>query len=154
MRELFKRLFAPIESRDQRRGPGSDARELHLAVCALLVEAGRIDETFSKEEIARIVAILSEKYGLSPADADAMMADAQQELDGSLDLWQFARLINENYTTEEKIELVEMLWRVVYVDGKMDAHEHYLMNKVKNLLRLEHRQLIAAKQKVLHGEAR
>ena len=149
MRELFKRLFAPLESRDPDRG--TNVRELHLAACALLVEAGRIDETFSKEEVSRIVAILKEKYGLSPADADAMMADAQRELEESVDLWQFAHLINENYTVEEKIELVEMLWRVVYVDGRMDAHEHYLMNKVKNLLRLEHRQLIAAKQKVLHG---
>jgi uncharacterized tellurite resistance protein B-like protein len=41
---------------------------------------------------------------------------------------------------------------MVYVDGKMDAYEHYLMNKLKNLLRLSHDQLIGAKLKVLHSK--
>jgi len=60
-------------------------------------------------------------------------------------------LINENYSNEEKIEIIETLWRIVYVDGKMDQYEHYLMNKLKNLLRLSHDQLIDAKLKVLHS---
>jgi hypothetical protein len=34
----------------------------------------------------------------------------------------------------------------------MDQHEHYLMNKLQNLLRLTHDQLITAKLKVLHSE--
>jgi uncharacterized tellurite resistance protein B-like protein len=41
---------------------------------------------------------------------------------------------------------------MVYVDGKMDKYEHYLMNKLKNLLRLSQGQLIDAKLKVLHSE--
>jgi uncharacterized tellurite resistance protein B-like protein len=72
-------------------------------------------------------------------------------LEESADLWQFARLINANYTNTEKIEIIETLWRIVYVDGKMDQYEHYLMNKLKNLLRLSHEQLIEAKLKVLHS---
>jgi len=68
-----------------------------------------------------------------------------------VDLWQFARLINENYANEEKIEIIETLWRIVYVDGKMDQYEHYLMNKLKNLLRISHSQLIDMKVKVKHS---
>ena len=85
-------------------------------------------------------------------DADALIAEAERELEKSVDLWQFASLINENYSNEEKIEIIETLWRIVYVDGKMDQYEHYLMNKLQNLLRLTHDQLIAAKLKVLHAE--
>ena len=40
--------------------------------------------------------------------------------------------------------------KMVFVDGKMDRYEHYLMNKLKNLLRLSQDQLINAKLKVLH----
>ena len=53
---------------------------------------------------------------------------------------------------EEKIEIIETLWRIVYVDGKMDQYEHYLINKLQNLLRLTHEQLIAAKLKILDAE--
>ena len=52
---------------------------------------------------------------------------------------------NQNH----KVEIIETLWRIVYVDGKMDEYEHYLMNKLKNLLRVSHGQLIDAKLKVL-----
>ena len=50
------------------------------------------------------------------------------------------------------MEIIEILWRMVYVDGKMDEYEHYLMNKLKNLLRLSQDQLIGAKLKVLNQE--
>ena len=52
---------------------------------------------------------------------------------------------------KEQERLIEQLWQIVYVDGKMDKYEHYLMNKLSNLLRLSHKQLIDAKLKVLHG---
>jgi uncharacterized tellurite resistance protein B-like protein len=97
-----------------------------------------------------ILSILKEKYGLSQEHANDLVAEADRELEQSVDLWQFARLINENYSTAEKIEIIEILWRMVFVDGKMDEYEHYLMNKLKNLLRLSQDQLIDAKLKVLH----
>lgn len=70
-------------------------------------------------------------------------------MEESVDLWQFADLINKNYTPDEKVAIIEILWQIVYVDGKMDEHEHYLMNKLSSLLRLSHNQLIDAKLKVL-----
>jgi uncharacterized tellurite resistance protein B-like protein len=102
----------------------------------------------------KIISILKEKYGLSQEYADALIAEAEKELEKSVDLWQFARLINENYTHLEKIKIIETLWDIVYVDGKMDQYEHYLMNKLKNLLRLSHNQLIAAKLKVKYAGER
>jgi len=111
----------------------------------------RIDGTFTQAELETILSILKEKYGLSGEHADALIEAADKELDQSVDLWQFARLINENYSTDEKIEVVETLWQIVYVDEKMDQYEHYLMNKLKNLLRLSHNQLIDAKLKVKHS---
>ena len=80
-----------------------------------------------------------------------VIPSADEELKGSVDYWQFARLINENYSTEEKIEIIETLWRIVYVDGKMDKHEDHLIHKLSNLLRLSNNQLIDAKLKVLRA---
>ena len=131
-------------------GSGRDTEhDIRIATCALFLEMARIDEKFTEEEMETVLSIMREKYGLSQEHADALVAEADKELEGSVDLWQFARLINENYSVAEKIEIIEMLWRMVYVDGKMDAYEHYLMNKLKNLLRLSHDQLIGAKLKVL-----
>jgi uncharacterized tellurite resistance protein B-like protein len=121
-----------------------------VAVCALFVEMAHIDATFTPDEMGTILVILKEKYGLSQEHAFALVTEAKNELKESVDLWQFANLINENYSIAEKIELIEMLWRIVYIDAKMDKYEHYLMDKLGKILRLTHDQLIGAKLKVLH----
>ncbi|MBW1836490.1 MAG: TerB family tellurite resistance protein [Deltaproteobacteria bacterium] len=151
MLDIVKRFFSRGSaevSKDENQKTGHDVR---VATCALFLEMARIDETFTQAEMDTILSIMKKKYGLSQENADILLAEADKELAGSVDLWQFSRLINENYSIEEKIEIIETLWRMVYVDGKMDKYEHYLMNKLKNLLRLTHDQLIDAKLKVLHS---
>ena len=150
MIDMLKRFIGTHEN-GRTTAASDDERDVNVAICALFLEMGRIDETFSKQEMTAVVGILTEKYGLAREDVDALMAEADRELDESVDLWQFARVINEHFNNDQKEKLLERLWRIVYVDGKMDEHEHYLMNKLSNLLRLSHAQLIDAKLKVLHG---
>ncbi len=122
-----------------------------MAVCALFLEMARIDEVFADEEMEMILGVMKGTYGLSAEHAEALMAEADRELEESVDLWRFARRINENYSNEEKIELIETLWRIIYVDGKLDKYEDYLIHKLADLLRLTHPQLIDAKLKVLRS---
>ena len=124
---------------------------MRVATCALFLEMARIDEVFTSDEMDTILTILKEKYGLSGEHATVLIAEADRELTESVDLWQFAELINRNYSVDEKLEIIETLWQMVFVDGKMDRYEHYLMNKLKNLLRLSQKQLIDAKLRVLHA---
>ena len=149
MLDLVKRFFDKATADVSKDANQSTAHDIRVATCALFVEIARIDEEFTDAEMETIISILQENYGLSQEHADALITEAEKELEKSVDLWQFAKLINENYSTEEKIEIIEILWRIVYVDGKMDEHEHYLMGKLQNLLRLTHDQLITAKLKIL-----
>ena len=151
MLDIVKRFFSKTESEAAKNVDQATEHDVRVAACALFVEMARIDEKFTEAEMDTILSIVQDRYGLSREHADALVAEADKELDKSVDLWQFARLINENYSPDEKIEIIETLWRMVFVDGKMDRYEHYLMNKLKNLLRLSHDQLIAAKLKVLHS---
>jgi uncharacterized tellurite resistance protein B-like protein len=152
MLDALKKIFGTSDGDRTDSGADASRHDIRVATCALLVEMARIDETFTRQEMDAILSIMKERYGMSAEHADALIAEAEKELENSVDLWQFARLINENYSNDEKIKIIETLWRIVYLDGKMDAYEHYLMNKLKNLLRLSHDQLIAAKLKVLHAD--
>ena len=151
MIDIVKRFFSNTAAEVSKDANHKTEHDLRVATCALFLEMAHIDETFTQEELETILTILKEKYGLSQEHADALVAEADKELAESVDLWRFARLINENYTIDEKLEIIEILWQMVYVDGKMDKYEHYLMNKLKNLLRLSHDQLIDVKLKVLHA---
>ena len=151
MFNIVKRFFDKEKAEDPNVIDQETGHDTTVATCALLVEIARIDGTFTQEEMETVISILKEKYDLSRENADALIAEAEKQLEESVYLWQFAKLINENYSNEEKMKIIETLWQVVYVDGKMDQYEHYLMNKLKNLLRVSHNQLIDAKLKVKHS---
>ena len=85
--------------------------------------------------------------------ATELIQATEEELKGSIDLWKFTNLINQNYSIEEKKQIIEMVWRVAYADGRLDKHEDYLVHKLAKLLRLTHKQLIDAKLKIIRNRA-
>jgi uncharacterized tellurite resistance protein B-like protein len=105
----------------------------------------KIDGEFSESEKEHIMLILKKDYGLSDEHATALLQASDEELKGSIDLWQFTNLINQNYSVEDKLQIIETIWRIAYTDGKLDEHEDYLLHKLAKLLRLSHKQLIEAK---------
>ncbi|MCK4775238.1 MAG: TerB family tellurite resistance protein [Candidatus Krumholzibacteria bacterium] len=152
MFEFFKKTFGGSQNVTDGAAPVSDSEEdLKIATCALFLEIANIDDEFSDEERVSILSLIKSEYGLTEEQAVQLARRAMEELEGSIDLWKFTNLINEHYTDAEKLRVVELIWRVVYADGKLDEHEDYLVHKLGSLLRLKHKQLIAAKLKVLHG---
>ena len=149
MRDMIKRFFSRVS--EENTSGKRNVQDVRVATCALFLEMAHIDDTFTKEETEIILSILKEKYRLSDEHADHLLDEAERELTESIDLWQFARLINENYSAEEKMEVIKILWEIVFLDGKMDRYENYLMHKVATLLRLSNEKLIDAKLAVLHG---
>ena len=119
-----------------------------MAACALLLEMAHVDGEFDASERESIVAILKRNFDLSDEYAEEIMTTAQAEIEGSIDLWRFTHLINENYTIEEKIHLIEMIWKVAFTDTRLDKHENHLVHRLAELLNLDHKQLIDAKLRV------
>jgi len=123
----------------------NDEQRIAMATCALLLEMANADSEFGEDEQAKIISILIHNFHLSEEDARDLIALSDQERKESLDLWQFTNLINQNYSKAEKIKVLEILWSVIYADGKVDMHEEYLMRKLNMLLNMDHSDLIDAK---------
>lgn len=149
MIELIKRFFNTDIVDEQPLHDEDISHRIHIATCALLLEMANIDGEFSESERENIISALKKDYSLSDEETMEIMEASQKELDGSIDLWQFTNLINQNYTLEEKMQIIETIWRLAYADGKLDSHEDYLVHKIAELLRLSHKQLIDAKLKVI-----
>ena len=148
MIDLVKKFFG----KSPKGGPGDQVEEtshdIRVATCALFLEMSNIDGEFSKTERENIISIMKKHYDLSDEYVVTLLEASHEELKGSIDLWQFTNLINQNYSMEEKLRIIEAIWRVAYTDGKLDKHEDYLVHKLAKLLRLSHKQLIEAKVKV------
>jgi uncharacterized tellurite resistance protein B-like protein len=155
MMDFLKRLMG--EEPAQRsavsgdRGTDGRLRDVHLAACAVFLEMAGIDNEFDERERQEILEIFRSEYGLSAEEIAELESAAGTALSKAKDHLGFTHVINENFSNEEKSRLVELLWRLVYADGRLDEHENYFIHKLARLLRLTHRDLIDAKLRVLHG---
>lgn len=125
-----------------------DAR-IRLAACAMLLELAHADEEFSDEERKHIRDAMVRHFDLTDEEARELMALAEQERQESVDLFQFAGLINEQYDEGQKMVLAEVMWGVVHSDGQLSGHEDYLMTKFSRLLELRPGYLSEAKKRAL-----
>jgi uncharacterized tellurite resistance protein B-like protein len=151
--DFFKKILGTPDQGGETGSSGErSSDDIRVATCAVFLELASIDDEFSEEERQQILSMMQDEYGVSREHAVALAEAANRQLAESIDVWQFTNQINESYTEDEKMRVVELLWRLVYADGKLDAHEDYLMHKLGKLLRLQHKQLIAAKLRVLHED--
>ncbi len=152
MFDIIKKFFMASEDPEKKHDEDQSIHDVYVATCALLIEIGQIDGEFSDDEQNNMVQILRNEYQLPEEYVQEISSHAQQALQQSQDLWQFTNLINRHYNRDDKIRIIEVLWKVIYTDGKLDKHEDYLVHKLSRLLNLQHSELIEAKLKALYPE--
>ena len=122
-------------------------KDADTALCVLLLEAAHVDGECSLDEKEHIIVTLVEKCGLKRNEIDAFLAQVDRKREEAVDLFQFTRYMNNNFSKEEKIEVMEAVWRIIHIDGQLEKHEDHFAHKLSNLLRLTHKELIDAKIK-------
>ena len=153
MFDIIQKFFAPQEHTTGTNEEIDTQHNIYVATCALLVEMAQIDGEFAEQEKEDLIRLLESEYNLSREYIDEITAIAEKKLKVGHDLWKFTNLINQNYAPPEKIKIIELIWRIVYSDGKLDKYEDYLIHKLARLLNLQHSELIDAKLRVLHKES-
>ncbi len=148
MLERFKKIFNKnIEPLSYEEKVDYE-RKLEIATCVILLEAATADSKLSKEELQKIIELLKEKFQLTDSAANELIETSKKQREGSTGVWPFTHLINEDLTVEEKYELMEMIWKVIYSDRTLDDFENYIAHELLNLLNLDHSKFIELKLKV------
>lgn len=147
MFDALRKLFE-VRPADRETEAHEAQRRLAVATCALLLEAAQADDEFSPAERDLITALVKERFGLAGADLEELLELAEARRQRSAGLYEFTRLIGQHTGHAGKLEILELLWRVVYRDGRLEAREDALMHKLARLLELPHGDLIALKLRV------
>ena len=116
-----------------------------LATAALMIEVGRADFNMDDDELDQILELIKSNFELSQEETDALVELAHQHAYDATSLHSFTSLINKEWSIEKKVEVMEMMWRVAYADGRIDSHEHHLLRKIAGLLYIPHKEYIGAK---------
>jgi uncharacterized tellurite resistance protein B-like protein len=129
--------------------PAARHDDAHVAAAALMVEAARLDGSFSDVERDRIRALLVERFALTPWLAAELLARAEHTATESV-AWQgFTQAIKDGLAPEERIAVIEMLWEVVYADGTLHDYEASLLRRVTGLLYVGDRESGEARLRVI-----
>ncbi|MBX9631830.1 MAG: TerB family tellurite resistance protein [Burkholderiales bacterium] len=125
--------------------PGAERHSIEVATAALLVEVVRMDGDIDPAEREAVLRAVHASFGLSGAEADELIRLAEQEARQAADLYQFTSLLNRSFSAEQKVSVIEHLWRVAFADAELSAWEQHLVRKVADLLYVPHSAYIAAK---------
>lgn len=123
-----------------------------VAACALLLEIAHADG-FGAEEKASIFRALRDDLGVADEDVQQVVRLAEEARRESVDLYQFTRLVAENFSTQQRRRLVEAIWRVVYADGTLSALENHMARRIADLLGFQHPEVQEIKERVAGGGA-
>lgn len=144
MIDLLKKFFSSSEQAEV-----NEDRKIWVATAAVFVEIATADGEFDEIEKALIIKLLKDVHQLNADLAFEIVAEAEKAAKNKIDLWQFTRTINKNFTPAQRLLIVENLWTLVLVDGQLNQHEEYLTSKLADLLHVNRPDFIAAKLKAL-----
>lgn len=138
---FFKRLSAGADK-------GLSVDDERLALAALLVRIARADEVYDADEAAQIDKVLGARYQLSPFETAALRTEGETVEAEAPDTVRFTRAIKDAVPHDERIGVIEALWRVVLADGVREAEEDAVVRLAANLLGINDRDSALARQRV------
>lgn len=147
MLDRLKSMFSPDAGGTAAHAHGPD--ELQLAAAALLVEAARMDDDYDADERALIGRLLRDRFDLDEPDTEALLMAADAATEDLVEVYGFARQVKDAFEHEERVQMIEMLWEVVWADGEIHDHEANLLRRVAGLIYVSDRESGDARKRVL-----
>lgn len=131
-----------------------EVARVELAAAVLMVEVIMADHNISDDEERVLKERIRESLKLPADEVDAMMLEARQEQEQTLDLYQYTTIINDRFDILEKYNLMVDLWLLAYANGEVHKYEDALVRKVADLLFVSHADFMQAKHEArrLAGE--
>ena len=122
---MFKNIFA------KQKKVSSDNK--NILVAALLIHAAKIDENYTEIEKKIIKKALIDLNNISSDQAEELIKHAEKKEKESNQIIEFTREIKK-YSMEYRLNIIEIIWKIVYSDGTSDNYESNLIRRICGLL--------------------
>ena len=107
--------------------------DTNILIASLLIHAARIDENYTDIERKIITKAIIDLNKLSLDKAKQILNDAEKKEEESSQIVEFTREIKK-YPMEFRLKIIEIIWKIVYSDGKNDSYESNLIRRICGLL--------------------
>ena len=127
-----------------------DPKAESINIACLLVHEAKIDENYTSDEREIIKKTVKKLYP-DLDNLDEVITQAEQKENDSNHIQEFTKDV-KSLSTENKILIVETLWRIILSDGKSDIYENNLMRRLAGLLYLDDKIVGETKVKILNNK--
>ena len=148
MLNFLKEILLDKTEGDHQSNSKNSELKLQIATCALFLELAHADDKFTIDEEEKIIQIMKETFELNEKYVLDLIELSKEHINQSVSLYEFTEIVNSNFSFDEKFELVENLWRLIYADENLHSYEEYFVRKVSGNLHLHHQEMIGAKLEV------
>ena len=147
MFEAIKSFVADF-SRGDKHPDSFDADDQRVASAALLIHAATVDGDFGDAERVNLRTLVQTRFDLDDEAADQLIAQAVEAEHEAVDFYRFTSLLMRKLDEDGRLRFVEMMWQMVYADGRVTEFEENLIWRVADLLGISSRQRIALRERV------
>ena len=128
MLNSLKNFFQQAEKSHQ-----SNTDHLRL-LSGLMIEAANIDGHVDQKEVNKISKVLIDTFHEEPSAVEKELKKCLNELGEHKSFHSFTSQINQSFSNEKKIILLEILWEIILEDGKVHDFESNLIRRLAGLL--------------------
>ncbi len=119
--------------------------EIELTAAVLAYEIARIDGDVSNDELEILmeeIKVISKKVDKKESEILEIIEIYSED---SVSFYEFVNDINKYYSKEQKLSLLNYMWRIAYADGKLDVDEEKLIRRLAEMIKIKNTDVLKLK---------
>ena len=121
-----------------------------ILIPALLIHAAKIDENYTGVEKKIITKAIMDLNKFDFNKAKEVLKNAEKKEEESNQIIEFTREIKK-YPIEFRLKIIEIIWKIVYSDGKNDSYESSLIRRICGLLYVSDKDSGTIKERIFNS---
>jgi uncharacterized tellurite resistance protein B-like protein len=117
-----------------------------IKVSALLIHAAKIDQNYSSRE-QKIIKQTLREFGADDENLEEILKNGEKIENDSVQILDFTKEI-KSMNQENKVKIIETLWRIIYSNNEADMYETNLMRRLSGLLYIDSKLMGDIKKKI------
>ena len=142
-------MFSYFKKKNKKEEAGINKHnfEIDLVACVLAYEVARSDGSISDDELNSLLKEIEKITENVDKNPDEILDLIKNYSENSVSFHEVISDINNDFTREDKLELIHYLWDVAYADNVLDVNEERLIRRIADLINLKDLDVLRLKNK-------
>ena len=119
--------------------------EIERTAAVLAYEIARIDGEISNEELNILMKEIQTIANKVKKDEKEILKIIEVYSNDSVSFYEFIEDINKNYTKDDKLSLLNFMWKIAYADGTLEVNEEKLIRRLADLIKIKDLEVLKLK---------